>query len=950
MADLRYILDPADEELEDDKYSQQPGVSGSARNLNPSSTAPASESNLPPSSSTDPGKPQPRRRGPLSRPTRSTGTVLPATAAANVDKGSPSRSSRIERRSVDSTESIDPVSYESYTHSSSSSNMPPSGSATVSSRTMANVPGESDTLVRLTPVTRRTFTRAEHLSEQDDRPVTDAPGSTSRRPSHPPAERAGGLHPPMVPGSGMSMTDEMSASTSYPGSASPYSASPGESISEQGPISPSTHTSRPHSTTPSHSPDEYILSSTHHVAPFGIHNMGGSPYTPPYFQPRRAPSFGFITTTDGPPSLIIPDNSFPGHISRESNWPSSGSGSPYSTPDRAAIRGYESPNADVHNPEMVFLSSPNQYPSPQQPVYHQIQDFHNPPYTDETAYFELQSHTFPVRSPTPPTVTLSTQPAANLVTLGSSVPDPSAVLSRQKGSAAFLSPYSNAALLTALVPSPAALNAIPHYIDIYWKRFDTALPLVHRRSLETSNDPVLQCAMAAMGSQFLHSKEDRINSHILHSFASQEARRRPQWGLDVMQAILLCEFYNRFRGSRAVYRASEPFQSLYSRVATSELSPNYDTSANTNSNFRHWDHWIDAESRRRLLAACFVLDAHTSMYHEHPVLHDFFSSTPQIPLTKSTQRLWEAEGPDAWVALLGAEPTQLNPVYLADEEIITPDTVETAPPLDRAVYLASETLRLKQRSSSSSVSTTLPADVDADSDSDPTSRIRNLFPSSAVANTYLALHHTPLRDLLAVSGDSWLFSRKILSAAEFERRKASVRQWTGTTQAGAASTFAAKALSLYLDPSYSLPLPDTTPAAVESSSQQQGLEWHMSDISDYWALYVCALICWSLGQRTPRGTTTTTTSASCNNSTSSSGAEASDDESEARIWLSFVAGLSPASAVQNVRGRRGGSALGVVALVRRRLEAEIAGGKSKLLTDAARVLKALEDDPTRPRF
>ncbi len=34
-----------------------------------------------------------------------------------------------------------------------------------------------------------------------------------------------------------------------------------------------------------------------------------------------------------------------------------------------------------------------------------------------------------------------------------------------------------------------------------------------------------------------------------------------------MQAILLCEFYGRFRGSRAVARPSEPFQSLYSRVS-----------------------------------------------------------------------------------------------------------------------------------------------------------------------------------------------------------------------------------------------------------------------------------------------------------------------------------------------------------------------------------------------
>lgn len=34
-----------------------------------------------------------------------------------------------------------------------------------------------------------------------------------------------------------------------------------------------------------------------------------------------------------------------------------------------------------------------------------------------------------------------------------------------------------------------------------------------------------------------------------------------------MQAILLCEFYGRFRGSRVMIRPSESFQEIYSRVS-----------------------------------------------------------------------------------------------------------------------------------------------------------------------------------------------------------------------------------------------------------------------------------------------------------------------------------------------------------------------------------------------
>ncbi|KAI1428570.1 hypothetical protein F5Y12DRAFT_730593 [Xylaria sp. FL1777] len=994
MADLRYIMDVADDEdLGDDKYSRRPGDSDSARSPNPSSTTKQSDESLP-SSTTDTSKSQPRRRGPLSRPSRSTTTVSSTTATASADKASPSRLPFLERRSVDSTESMDTAGYGNYIPSSSSSNMPPSGRSTVSSRPMSSVPGESSIPVKLTPITGRvsrakkgvpvhtceickppkTFTRAEHLRrhqlshkpatfqcpyhgcdkvfhrqdlltrhtqrhEQDDRSGTDVTGGASRQTSHTPVENpsmSSFPQTPMLPGTGLSMVDDMPTNSSYPGSASPYPTSHRGSVSGQGPMSPSANSSRSHSTGFSQSQGDYILSGS--APPFGVHpsSMDGPPFhSNSYgleFEPRRSPSYTYLGL-EGLPSLTIPDSSFPGHLSQESNWPSSASDSPYSTPDRAMIRGYDSPNADVPNPDLIYV--PHQYPSPQQPVYHQVSDYTTS--YDDSSYFEFQSHPYPVRSPTPPTVTLSAQPAENLVTLGHSVSDPPTILSRQKGSAALLSPYSDAAFLTALVPSTAALNAIPRYLDVYWKRFDTLFPLVHRRSLETSDDPVLRCAMAALGSQFLRSKEDRINSHILHGVASQEARRRPQWGLNVMQAILLCEFYGRFRGSRAVARPSEPFQSLYSRVAASQTSVNHDNS--TSTSHRHWDEWIISESRRRLLSASFVLDIHTSMYHEHSTIHHFLTPTPPIPLTKSTQRLWTAQDSEAWEKLLSSDPTQLDSVSLADEEI-TADHVTTALPLDLAVYLASETLRLPRRSPASTM------DHSADLDLDSTTRMCSLFSRSAVANTYLALHYTPLRDLLAVTGDSWLFSRKLLDQEDFQRRKVIVRSWSSSVHAGAAATFAAKALLAFFDANDNNTPNDRNPAG----KHQQPGRWNMSEISDYWALYVCALICWSIN-RTTRGVTgrggadgVGFSPASSSNSNSA----LARAENEAKAWLKTVASLSPETACQNVRARR--EALGVIAMVRRRLEHESVGGKNKLLVDAVRVLRCLEDDPNRARF
>ncbi|KAI0431177.1 hypothetical protein F5Y09DRAFT_355119 [Xylaria sp. FL1042] len=1019
MADLKYIMDTDDEDG-NDKYSRRPGPSDLNRSSNPSSTTKQSDDSLP-SSTTDASKSQLRRRGPLSRSSKSTTTVSSTTATAGPDKASSSSSSSrlpvLERRSVDSTESMDPTGYGAYTQSSSSSTMPP-GRSNVSSRPMSSVPGESNILpVKLTPITGRvsrakkgvpvhtcdickppkTFTRAEHLRrhqlshkpaafqcpyhgcdkafhrqdlltrhtqrhEQDDRSGTDVTGGPSRQTSRTPVDNpsmSSFPQTPLLPGTGLPMADDIATNPSYPGSASPYPTSHRDSIPGQGPMSPSS--SRSHSA--GFSQGDYILSSSApHMPPYRIHpsSMDGSPFdSNSYglgFEPRRSPSYTYMGL-EGLPSLTIPDSSFPGHL--ESNW-SSASDSPYSTPDPAIIRGgYNSPNADVSSSDIIYV--PPQYTSPQQPVYGSLSDYTTS--YDDTGYLEFQSQPYPVRSPTPPTVTLSAQPAENLVTLGHAVPDSPAVLGRQKGSAALLSnPYSDAAFLTALVPSTAALQAIPRYLEVYWKRFDTLFPLVHCRSLEISDDPVLRCAMAALGAQFFPSKEDRINSHILHGFASQEARRRPQWGVDVMQAILLCEFYGRFRGSRAVARPSEPFQSLYSRdhlfslvlspsnqyshqystsssqVVRSQTPVNHDNSTNTSHQL--WDEWIISESRRRLLAASFVLDIHTSMYHENSTLHHFLTPTPPIPLTKHTQQLWAAPDLETWEQLVSSEPAQLDPISLADDEIST-TSVSTALPLDLLVYLASETLRLPRRSPASTM------DLSADLDLDSTTRITCLFPGSAVANTYLALHYTPLRDLLAVTGDSWLFSRKILDQEDFQRRQIIVRSWSSSVQAGAASTFAAKALLAFFDTNDNASNDDNS----TERNRQGGGSWNMSEISDYWALYVCALICWSIN-RTARGAAglgnTDGAGFSSPSSYNGNSAKAGKAESEAKAWLKMVASLSPEKASQNVRARR--EALSVVTMVRRRLEHESIGGKSKLLVDAVRVLKSLEDEPNRARF
>ncbi|KAB5571872.1 hypothetical protein GE09DRAFT_1054095 [Coniochaeta sp. 2T2.1] len=538
------------------------------------------------------------------------------------------------------------------------------------------------------------------------------------------------------------------------------------------------------------------------------------------------------------------------------------------------------------------------------------------------------------------------------------------------------------------------LSAVPNYIEVYWQFFHKLYPIVHRPSFESAGEDVLRCAMAAIATQYLDTKEDRLRGNQLHEHAWQELKRIPQWNIQVMQAILLCEVFARFRGRKAVTRPSKMFESLYSRVlyhnptlfdpAIFSADPNF-------QNQERWHAWLDAEARRRLLTACFITDVHTAAYQQQRRAHECDFTTdevsPTIPLTARSATLWEASSALCWATHLAADPEAGIPAFAHSlDDDLTPADLQRYPFFDEHAVLALELHhhlanldnpakpRLPLILPSLTTHHPTPLDIRSRANTVPSkatteSRISSLFPTSPRAATYLALHHTPLHDLLAVSGDTWIFSQKVLPATSFLEHQRRLKQWAEEANANKgwnppnpnhptedglsaakATIYAARAILSFLSRAGGVEDTDDDESPVTATSVRSEPGRWMVDISDYWGVYVCALICWAFGHRAREGDRERRRGVDSGSGSEEqqqvrivvggTGRAGGGGDADAMAWLRMVSAMGPERVVR-VRGRK--EAGGVVGLVRRRLEWDCVGGRSRLYVDAVGVLKKLEE-------
>uniref|UniRef100_A0A8H7KF67 Xylanolytic transcriptional activator regulatory domain-containing protein n=1 Tax=Bionectria ochroleuca TaxID=29856 RepID=A0A8H7KF67_BIOOC len=404
-------------------------------------------------------------------------------------------------------------------------------------------------------------------------------------------------------------------------------------------------------------------------------------------------------------------------------------------------------------------------------------------------------------------------------------------------------------LFAAHVFAPVSLSrevqsAIPAYLDVYWDRTYPVYPYIHKASFDGLFDgeatpfELLKCAMAALATQFLDDRANRIAGSELHAFACQELKTFTEgkhWSLPIMQAVVCCEYYARFRGrDKQSYRPSSNYRKVYEMLVEKHHTFSLPLPVLGNK-LLSWKDWVETETRRRLLATCFMLDVHTSAYFKEPPILALGPDHPslpmnQVPFSTNTNPLWECPDWESWSRLVASDPSLGIPLgrTLADE--FTPQDVATMSGFDATILMTGYASQLAG-------SGEMDAGEAFSSPSSPAFRLAKLFPASGVAQAYLAIHFTPLHALLSVSGNSWVLNRKVPGPNEFREHKQTLDKWCQSESAAVAVSWAARALLVFLRiraKTRRTSEAGSSSSDVDSSTLPRGSRARWRDVSDYW--------------------------------------------------------------------------------------------------------------------
>jgi hypothetical protein len=337
-----------------------------------------------------------------------------------------------------------------------------------------------------------------------------------------------------------------------------------------------------------------------------------------------------------------------------------------------------------------------------------------------------------------------------------------------------------------------------------------------------------------------------------------------------------------------------------------------------------WVRWIDIEGRQRLLAFCFMFDTHQSLYHEQNRSIAYNAEVSSRLFLPCSENIWNAMSALDWQAQYAGYAPQ--PLHQVEQDL---KSIANGTLFMHGLVICSFASRLPARDDLK-----YPNKFSQDRVPLPLTNLGNLFPSAPWIHIYLALYHTPLHDLLAIAGDTWVFGKKITPPSAFHSAQSRLKAWCSSPNAAAATHHACRHLTYLL----------TQPYTPRTSSPGPSFSF----LSDYWAYYVSALICWAFGTRHHSAHPSSNTISRSNSSTAVNTGEAesfpSGDQARSKA-LKYVSAILEFAAedLLTPKAHMRGDTASVIVAVREHLEVDALGSKCMMLVDAVHVLTQIRE-------
>lgn len=230
-----------------------------------------------------------------------------------------------------------------------------------------------------------------------------------------------------------------------------------------------------------------------------------------------------------------------------------------------------------------------------------------------------------------------------------------------------------------------------------------------------------------------------------------------------------------------------------------------------------WCEWIQYETRQRLRSACFIIDIYQQRFYEQERYESDVGYNREHLVLPCSDELWNAANSVQWY----------DNVCQADYSSISLCSAEALPSLDIAERSRADKLLILCSLSSHFPITAATATERMPSDGFE-EKIISLSPYQCIGYGYLALSYTPLHQLLALTGSTYVSRHKMASHKEVDQVVPSIKKWSSSPAAAHAAWHACQVLN-----------------SVFSSDDAAS----NGNACNYWAIYTSALICWAFGHR-----------------------------------------------------------------------------------------------------